>query len=161
MNPIEKLEWTALEYEDKERSKDWFWALGVIIVTAGATSIIFGNYFFAILIVLGGTLLGFFATKKPNEVLYELNEKGLRVGTRLFPYENIKSFWVETESPENKTEVVPTLFIKSERFFMPIISIPLKHNMVAEIHDVFIFNNIPEEEMREHISDHIMRSLGF
>ena len=82
---MEKLEWSALEYEDKERSPDWFWALGIIIVTSSLASIIYSNYFFAALLVLSGILLGFFAKKKPDTVLYELNEKGLKIRTRFYP----------------------------------------------------------------------------
>ncbi len=153
MNPIEKLEWTALEYEEKERGQDWFWALGIIVVTSSIASIIFANYFFAALLILGGAMLGFFAIRKPETITYELNVKGLKAGTRLFPYETIKSFFVQ--------EIHPTLFIKSERFFMPIISIPIEGSMIAEVHDIFLSQNIPEEEMKEHISDKIMESLGF
>ena len=35
----EKLEWSALEYEEKNQSNDWFWALGVIVVAGSITSI--------------------------------------------------------------------------------------------------------------------------
>ena len=98
-------------------------------------------------------MLGFFAIRKPETITYELNVKGLKAGTRLFPYETIKSFFVQ--------EIHPTLFIKSERFFMPIISIPIEGSMIAEVHDIFLSQNIPEEEMKEHISDKIMESLGF
>ncbi|MBP6883947.1 MAG: hypothetical protein KBC06_01805 [Candidatus Pacebacteria bacterium] len=153
MNENLKLEWTALEYEDKERSKDWFWALGVIVVTSSIASIIFANYFFAALIIIGGAMLGYFATQKPSTISYELNARGLKAGTRLFPYETIKSFWVQ--------EIRPTIFIKSERFFMPIISIPIEGNMIAEVHEIFSAQGIPEEEMKEHISDKIMDTLGF
>src|SRR3989338_4248670 len=128
---MEKLDWSALEYEEKEQSPDWFWALGVIVVTSSATAIIYGNYFFAVLLVLSGILLGFFAKKKPDIVSYELNEKGLRIRTRLYPYENIKSFWVQTE-------IKPMLFIKSERLFMPIISIPIENFLVEDIQSIFI-----------------------
>ena len=91
MENREKLEWQAPEYEEKERSKDWFWALGVIIVTAALASIIFQNYFFAALIVLGGALLWTFAKRPPEIIAYELNNQGLKIKTRLYPYENIKS----------------------------------------------------------------------
>src|ERR1035437_3103043 len=114
MNSNQKIEWFALEYEEKERSADWFWALGVIIVAGSIASIIFGDYFFAILLVLGGLSLGFFAVKKPDMISYELGEKGLKINRDLYLYENIKSFWVETEEK-------PILFIKSGRFLIPII----------------------------------------
>src|SRR3989338_2654298 len=118
MDNTGKLEWQALEYEERERGRDWFWALGVIVVAAAATSIIYNNYFFAVLVILGGVLLGFFAIKKPDVIFYELNEKGLRIGSRFFPYENIFSFC-------GQAEIKPMLLIKSQRVFMPIISLPI------------------------------------
>ena len=158
---MEKLEWSALEYEEKERNADWFWALGVIIIASSAASIIYGNYFFAILLVLSGILLGFFAKKKPDIILYELNEKGLKIRTRLFPYENIKSFWVQTDLSDDRAGIKPLLFIKSERFFMPIISIPINDSLANEIQFIMLTKNITEEEMKEHPSEKIMEILGF
>ena len=157
---MEKLAWSALEYEDKERSKDWFWALGTIVVTSSIASIIFGNYFFAVLLFLGGFLLGFFAIKKPDMVSYELNVKGLKIRTQLYPYENIKSFWVQKGSHEELT-LKPTLFVKTERMFMPMLSIPIENNIAEDIHSIMISKNITEKEMKEHPSLKIMESLGF
>lgn len=164
---MEKLEWSALEYEEKEQSPDWFWALGVIVVTSCATAIIYGNYFFAVLLLLGGVLLGFFARKKPDIVSYELNEKGLKIRDRLYPYENIKSFWVQrahlqrTDIPNVEIMVKPTLFFKSERFFMPIISVPIESNFTDEIRSIMILKKVEEEEMKDHPSLKIMEYLGF
>lgn len=157
---MERLEWTALEYEEKDRDPDWFWALGIIVVTTSIASIIYNNYFFAVLIILAGLLLGFFAKKAPDLVSYEINEKGVRIRTRLYPYENIKSFWIQLEHSE---DIIPKniLFIKTERFFMPEISMPIDFSMADEIRDIMLYKNIPEEEMREHPAEKIMDRLGF
>jgi hypothetical protein len=155
MDSEKKLEWTALEYEEKERGADWFWALGVIVVAGSVASFIYGNYFFGLLLIIGGILLGAFAIKKPDLVFYELNEKGLKIRNRLFPYENIRSFWVENKS------LKPTLFIRSERLFMPIISMPIEQNRGEEIKNFMLSVDVPEEKMKEHMSEKIMESLGF
>ncbi len=157
---MEKLEWTALEYEEKDRDPDWFWALGIIVVTSSLASIIYKNYFFAVLIILSGALLGFFAKKKPDVVSYEINDKGLRIRSRLYPFENIKSFWIQISHPEDP-RAKDFLFIKSERAFMPIIAIPIDISLADEIKSIMLDKNIPEEEMREHVSEKIMESLGF
>jgi len=163
----EKLIWSALEYEEKDRSSDWFWALGIIVVTGSIASIIFENYFFAILLILSGVLLGFFAIKKPDTVIYELNQKGLKIRDRLYPYENIKSFWVqidlqeEIKSPSGESVLKPIFFIHSERVFMPIISMPIAETIAGDIHSIMLSKNIPEVEMREHASEKIMEVLGF
>jgi hypothetical protein len=154
MNDNEKLSWSALEYEDKERSRDWFWALGVIVVTSSIASIIFSNYFFAALLILSGILLGFFAVKKPDMVSYELNAKGLQIRNRLYPYPNIKSFYVQIEPKM-------LLFIHTERIFMPIMAIPIEREHAEDIHFIMTSQNIKEEEMKEHPSEKIMEMLGF
>jgi hypothetical protein len=156
----EKLVWSALEYEEKDRTSDWFWALGIIVVTSSIAAIIFENYFFATLIILSGILLGFFAIKKPDMVTYELNQKGLTIRNRLYPYENIKSFWIQLgEHPE--TNIKPILFIHSERAFMPILSIPIAETIAEDIHSIMLSKNIAEVEMKEHASEKIMEALGF
>ncbi len=157
---MEKLEWSALEYEERERSADWFWALGIIIVTSSIAAIIFGNYFFATLLFLSGLLLGFFAIKKPDLINYELNSRGLKIRTQLYPYENIKSFWVQIGGSEEE-KLKPLFFVKSERIFMPIIQIPIEDAIARDIHSIMLAKNVIEEEMKEHPSLKIMESLGF
>ena len=151
---MDKLEWTALEYEEKTQSNDWFWALGIIVVAGSITAIIFTNYFFAALLIISGILLGFFAIKKPEIVPYELNDKGLKIKTRLYPYEKIKAFHVQTE---NK----PLLFIRSERFYMPVISMPIEYIQADNIRDMFLKKEVLEEKMAEHPYEKIMERLGF
>ncbi len=157
----EKISWSAFEYEHKERSQDWFWALGIIIFASCSASIIFGNYFFAILLLLGGALFGFTATREPEVVNFELGALGLKINDRLYPYQNIKSFWVQKHPPGEEGVVRPTLFVRSERVFVPIISIPLEEPMLDKIHDIFLAHNVPEEEMQDHPSERIMEMLGF
>ena len=160
MDTAEKLSWAAPEYEEKEKSKDWFWALGIIIVTGSIASAIYENYFFAALLILSGILLGFFAIKKPEMLYYELNDKGLKIKNRLYSYENIKSFWVQSGAP-TETGIKPLLFINSERAFMPILNIPIEEEMAQDIHFFLSSHNVPEVEMKEHPSDKIMEILGF
>jgi hypothetical protein len=161
MEAYSKIIWSALEYDEKERSSDWFWALGIIVATSSIASIIFGDYFFAVLLILSGALLGFFAIRKPEMITYELNTKGFKIGNRLYQYENIKSFWVQVEEPNQTSLIKPILFIKSERIFMPIIAAPIEIEKAQEIHSLLISKNIEEEEMKEHPAEKIMEALGF
>ncbi len=154
MSDFEKLEWSHLEYEEKERNPDWFWALGIIVIAISITSFIYQNYFFAIFIVLSGLLMVMFAIKKPEMVNYELNQKGLQIKNRLYPYDKIKSFYVQTEGK-------PTLFIRSERKFMDIIPVPLIESITPQVQNIFISKEILEEEMHEHFSEKVMEVLGF
>lgn len=154
MNPLEKIEWLAPEYEHREQSVDWFWALGIIIFAVAVTSVIYKNYFFAILIILGGILLAHFTIKKPEMVDYELTEEGLKIKNTIYPYKKIKHFWVQTDP-------TPMLFIHSDKLFMPIITMPIYPNMAVKIREKFIAMNVAEIEMKDHPSVKVMEFLGF
>lgn len=148
-----KLQWSAPEYEERPRTRDWFWALGIVIAAVSIASIIFGNYFFAALIIISGGIFALFAIKKPEIVPYELNERGFQVRSRLYPYESIHAFWIEKGGQ-------PLLFIKSSRPFLPIVVAPIHPDDVEHISAVMIEKNIPVEEMREHVSEKILEVLG-
>lgn len=163
-NTFEKLNWSALEYKEKVQGTDWFWALGVVVVATAITTIIFGNYFFAILIILGGLLLGYFTIKKPELVYYELNNKGLKVKDRVFLFEDIKHFWVQAYTSTDQAthiETEPTLFIHTARLFMPVMSVPIDEHLASHIRSIMLSNSVEEKEMKEHPSVKIMETLGF
>ncbi len=150
---MEPLKWSAIEYEEKERGTDWYWALGIIVVAGSIASIIFGNYFFALLLVLGGFCFVMFSFKKPEMINYSLSEKGLQIKSQLYPYKNIKSFFVRTEHQ-------PILLIKTAGIFMPILSVPLDGIYPEDVKEIMLHNEIPEEEMKEHFSEKIIDRLG-
>lgn len=158
------INWQALEYEEKNQGNDWFWALGIIVVAVAVTSIIYKNYFFALLIVIGGVLLAYFSIKKPETITYEFNNRGLKVKDRIYTYESIKHFWVRTNQLKKDAEdadVTPALFLHTQRIFLPMFSIPITEEIALEIRDLLISKNIEEKKMEEHPSVHIMERLGF
>ena len=170
MNETNRLQWSALEYEEKERTPDWFWAPGILVVAGAITSIIFKNYFFSALLVLGGVLMASFAIKKPELVLYEINKKGVKIKNRLYAFEGLEAFWVQRNPTDEEREIhgnlssqeLPAvLFIKSRRVFMPIISIPIEERFADNIRNIMRNHDVKEEKMEEHVSDKIMDFLGF
>jgi hypothetical protein len=94
-------------------------------------------------------------------VPYELNDKGLKIKDRIYLFEDIKAFWVQKPVHEENIQMESALFIKSGRLIVPIFSVPIEENSVTKIHNIMLAHNVPEEEMKEHISEKILESLGF
>jgi len=87
-------EWDAIEHEHSKKSVDWFWALGIIILTGIILSIISKNYLLAILLALGGALIGWRANDDEELVHVEISERGIKLNRDLYTYDTIKSFWM-------------------------------------------------------------------
>ncbi len=149
-----KLSWAVPAYNHSKKSIDWFWALGLIVLVGAITSFIFDNYFFSILLVLGGILMGHFANEEPETLYYELNEKGLTIKDRIYPFKAIKSYYINTEKN-------PTLFIKTDRFFLPVIPVAINLNVAQKINEIFEKEGIEVEEMSEGPIEQIMDMIGY
>jgi len=169
-NQINKIQWSALEYEEKERTPDWYWALGIIVVAGAIISVIVKNYFFALLLIIAGVVMAMFAFKKPELVPYEINKKGIKIKSRIYLFEKIISFWVQKNPTDEDREIdvrlaeeflPPTLFLKTTRGFMPIISIPIEEEFAYNIRNIMRNHDVKEEFMKEHPADRIMDFFGF
>ncbi len=151
---MEPLTWSALEYEHRDRSNDWFWAVGIIALGGAILAIIFGNLLFGILIIVGALTLILYALRHPRHVSFEINARGIVLDGALFPYQTLESFWIHEHRVPNK------LIVKSQKVFMPFITIPLEGVTAADVRDL-LNDYIPEEEVHESLSERVMEMLGF
>src|SRR3990167_9481497 len=97
--PSFKIEWDAHEYEHKERSSDWFWAVGIISVSVAIASVIFGNIIFGILVLISAFALSLFINRPPSTLHIIVDEKGVTRGKIRYPFSTLQSFWIDTEHP--------------------------------------------------------------
>lgn len=154
-NPIpENINWTLPEREHREKTNDWYWALAVVVVAGSVASFMYANYLFAGVLVLGGILMGYFASTPPEVVDYEVNNRGFKIKNHTYPYKKIKAFFVGGEKN-------PFVFIKIDRPFIPMIYVPTEKHLTEMIRAKFMSFNIPEEEMKEYPSEKVMDMLGF
>lgn len=149
------LRWSAYEHEHIERGSDWFWALGVIAVSAALTSVLFHNFLFALLIIVAATTLGLLANVPPKLAEFEVSEKGVRINDTLHRFDEILSFWVDDETGPH-----PMLLVDTTK--------PLAPNLIIPIHDIdphtvrlFLRERAKETPMKEPLSHKVMAFFGF
>ncbi len=149
--------WKGYEFEYKEKTTDWFWAVSIIIVSIASISIIYDNYLFALFIVLAGITSLTISKKEPSYRIYQLDKKGVTISKRLFPYKDLKSFYIE-----DGRFTPPKLLLKSTGVLSQIIVMPIETDMVnGESIKQFLLDYLPEEELHEPIPHKIMEFFGF
>lgn len=156
MSPF--ISWRAYEYHHHPKGSDWFWALGIIAVSVAAASIIFGNLFFALMILIAAAVLGLHANQEPKLIDIELSEKGVRIDKLFYPYKTLESFCVEQH--ETDIGIFAKILIKSKKTFMPLIVVPIAEVHPDDIHQ-FLSIFLLEEEHQESIGEQVMEWLGF
>ena len=149
------LSWSAAEYEHSQKSKEWYWTVGIMASALMVVALLLKNILFAILLALAGFVIMLYGTRRPSEVGFALKGSGLLVGQRLYPYESFESFWIHYDPP-NKKE----LDLVSKRFFMPRMTIPLRDVDPNEVRKILI-KVLQEKEAPESLSETIAKRLGF
>ncbi|PIQ66548.1 MAG: hypothetical protein COV96_00870 [Candidatus Zambryskibacteria bacterium CG11_big_fil_rev_8_21_14_0_20_42_18] len=149
------IEWDAHEYEHRERSPDWFWAVGIISVSVAVAAVIFGNIIFGILVIIAAFTLSLFAQRPPSTLHVVVDERGVTRGRVHYPFQTLKSFWIDMEHPHKK------IILRSEKMFMPLIIVPLGDETdVEKLHEsLSLF--LSEEFHTLPFVEKILEYLGF
>jgi hypothetical protein len=151
---MEKFSWSAPEYEFKTRSKDWYWTVGIITAALVVTSIIFGNYLFAIILAVGAFTLALFSTREPQIINVSISDKGIRVDKLLYPYPSLKSFGIDEEHHSG-----PKLFLKPKKL-APLVALPI-HSVDIDDLRKYLDSKLDEEIFEDHFMHTIFEKLGF
>ena len=136
------------------RGSDWYWALGIIAVSAALTSIIFHDTLFAVLILIAAAILGMLANVPPEIVRFEISDRGIRIGDTMHKFEYIISFWVEEEGKER-----PLLLVDTTKLMAPNLIIPLE-NIDPHVVRTYLRDHAEEVPMKEPLAHKILESFG-
>ena len=151
----EPVTWTASEFIAHHKDSVWylaavggFIALSVLvyIFTRDIISIVSITVVFILFLILGG--------KKPNQLQYAVDNHGISIGNRFYPYNIFKSFAVLREGPIGSITLTPL------KRMMPEISIyyaPEDEDRILKV----LVSSLPNEQRAERATDQLMKRLRF
>jgi len=151
----EKIIWESPEYTYHEKSRDWFVVFGIIALAFFVVSILFKNFLFAAVIVIGAFSVVLHAKRKPATLSFEINRVGVISHRRFYPYSYLNAFFVDQTDP-----LAHKLLLTSHKMLMPMIVIPLGDQDPDEVRN-FIANYLPEQELLEPLSHKMLDYFGF
>ncbi|MES2224826.1 MAG: hypothetical protein V4478_02455 [Patescibacteria group bacterium] len=151
---MDPLTWTTLEFEPRERHRDWNWYAGLIAVIVAILSFFYGNIFFGIFAIVAGATVIIYALLPPKELVINIRTEGVVVNDELIPSASITQFWLDETDKQDKL----LLLIKGA--FMPLMSLPLE-GVTAEAVRAAMKPLAPEVEMHESRTIKIFDRLGF
>ncbi len=149
------IEWEAPEHEHKQRSADWFWATGILTISAAVASFIFGNVIFGIFILLAAFSLALFINREPEIISVHIDERGVTRGNLHYPYSTLEAFWIDTEHAH------PKIMLRSKKSFLPLIIIPLNPESDAESVAEALAKHLTEEHHALPLVERLIEYLGF
>ncbi|HSX45271.1 MAG TPA: hypothetical protein VLF39_04180 [Candidatus Saccharimonadales bacterium] len=152
----QSVSWTASEYMAHDKNTMWFMGLGLGGVVIGGIVFLTTNhdYLPTFLILAMFVIFGVFAARKPENLEYVLDNSGLKIGPKTYPYARFKSFAIMDESG------VPSILLLPMTRFMPPLSIYYDHKDEKSIVNV-LSGYLPLEQRDHDLTDQLMRKIRF
>ena len=152
---LDTITWSTPEYSHKERSNDWLWTVGLIVIVGCGFALWFHNYIFAIFIFIAGASLIMFSIREPGEVTFKIETDGFTMGRDTYDWDKLKSFNIK----EKETEEYAKLLIETKKHFLPVYTIILPKKMIEQVKNNLI-KVIPTSEINESQSMLFAEKIG-
>ena len=152
---VTRIAWESPAFAYYENS--WVWIAGVVSVGL----ILLGVFFWlkdysAMAVVVAGTVVFIQQSrKKPEDIIYVVDNSGIRVGNKTYGWTELKSFWL-VEEPGNDH-----LYLETTNRLLPTRTIHLANVEPAEVRARLV-QHLPERTTRgEELADKLIRFLRF
>ena len=146
--------WTASEYIDHQQGAGWYASLGLITVALAAGAYFWLDYFTTGTIVVVGAIVGIFAARRPNQLTYELSDREVKIGDKVYPYRSFKSFSIAKDGAMTSLNLSPI------KRFIPPISIFFDPADEAKI-TAILGDRLPLEQHKADRIESLSRRLRF
>ena len=146
--------WRGYEYEHREKTRDWYYVLAIISISAAIAAVFFQNFLFAVLVIVAAFSIAVHAAHKPELKDFRIDGRGIKIGSKFYSYENIDSFWLKTGEKNSE------LFIELKRAVLPLIILPVDNQSSDEAKDI-LSSYLPEKEQMIPFTQTITDFFGF
>lgn len=153
--PGKEVTWTASEYIAHHKGPGWYMGLALTTVAVTAlTYLITQDMVTAVVIVIVAIIFGVFASRQPQVLTYKLQDNGIVIEDKFYPYGEFRSFAVQEEGAIN------SIFLMPLKRFHPGLSLYYPPEQEDEIINT-LGSYLPHEDRQPDIVDRFMRNIRF
>lgn len=153
MEPL--IEWRSLDHPHPEKSRDWYWLLVIVALSASVLSFYFGNILFGIFIIIGALALGLIASRKSQEVRVAVTAQGIIMGKYEYPFPSYRSFWIEDDHMHGAR-----ILLHPMSTFLPLVTIPVDEAVDLDHLRDIVNDYLDEEFLRESAIHRLFDKFG-
>jgi len=147
--------WSFPRFVRHERGRWWYLIAGLIIIGLLTYALLSRNFLFALIIILGTGVFLILERRELDEATLAITEDGIVLDNVLWPYEDLRNFWLVYEPP-----TVKTLYINPRNALRGRMSIPIQDQNPVAIRQALL-TYLPEdpERVQESFTDFTSRIL--
>lgn len=131
-----------------------FTTVTILVMVGAAYLYLQKNIITATFFILIATVTLILSAKKKRVAYWEINQSGVIFDQSIFPYQDLKSFWIEYQPG-----YIKELSLKSRKWYLGYVKIPLEQENPLLVRSCLI-EHLPEERHEDTLIELITRKLG-
>lgn len=149
------LSWSSHLAQDFHRSSRWYMIAGALVGMLVIYSLFTGQWTFAAALTVFAGVYYYISVQETPTIQVKVSDIGIKVGSRVYPYTDLKTFWIEYNPP-----YFQNLHLISKNRFKPEISVQIHQINITELRTL-LTRYLPEwTEKQSSLTDNITQSLG-
>ncbi len=144
----DEVNWRIEEPNFMPKTTEWFWALGILALALIVFSILLKNYLLIIIVALAVFIIYSNKNKKPELINFRLDNDGLYIEHKFYPYDGFESFWIFEAHTDKERE----LALRHKRHLSPLLVVPFHNNDEPRIRRI-LNKYLLESEEQESLID--------
>ncbi|HSE61925.1 MAG TPA: hypothetical protein VLA88_06585 [Candidatus Saccharimonadales bacterium] len=150
----EQVTWEASEYIHRAKDAKWGIVFGLVVLAFLTVAVWVHEWLFAVLIVVMGATMGYFAFRPPQTKHYTLTHHSIKVDDKVYMLSDYRAFGVLAEEAFYSAILVPTARFK------PALTMYFAEDDAEKIIDI-LSTHLLVEDIKPDPIDIIMRRLHF
>ena len=153
---VAPVSWTASDFIAHDKSPGWYMTLAITTAIVAAITYLISkkDEISTGMVVVVGVFFGVMASRKPRELSYTVDDEGVQIGPKSYPYGLLRSFSVVQQ------EGIASIWLMPLKRFMPMLTIYYDPGDEQKIVDV-LTQHLPEENHQPDSVDRLMHKVRF
>lgn len=149
------IQWNASEFIDHQKNVGWFMLLAIVAVLfAAGLYIVTQDILSTAVVLIAAMAFGVYGRLKPRTLNYSLQAGSLKVGDKVYPYDDFRTFSVVQEGALSSIVLQPT------KRFMPPLTIYFSPDDGEKIFDT-LAAHLPHQDHAPDMVENLMRKIRF
>lgn len=107
--------WTASEFVAHDKSAGWYVVLAIVVLLLATLILLLTKDKISVItVIVAGLLIGIYGSRKPRQLEYRIDQRGIGIGQKHFGYEGFRSFSIVPEGAFSSI-----VFMPLKRFALP------------------------------------------
>ncbi len=146
--------WRASEFEYHHKKFGWYLMLALGVGALSAVAVLIKQWMtIAVLAVMGAALM-VYANRKPRELDYSIDERGVSIGDKLYPFSQFESFSIIEDANSSMLDLDPV------KRFAPRVSLALEDGHEEEVAKALAVH-LPLIDREPDLIERVTRRLKF